>query len=230
MASTYNYIDGLDRIDLRLQADVDSNRIPTIPRFEECGTIGTKLCYGTVASIRLRFAEDEDKVDDTLKIKIIESIFSEACQIFRSNSSFRDLIVSGLEIIAIYNTALKVEIDEVINDLARIRTLIPIIEKKTHISKGILDIRLSACYNSLNMTVVESNDLSKRFLWNGDAITISHQMLDDADNSSILINKVIWNNLSESNQKLFTPRNVFSENYEGNIVNVAMNNWLDSNK
>lgn len=230
MASKYNYLEGLERIDLRLQANVDSNRIPTIPRFEECGSRGTMLCYGTVASIRLLSIEDENKVDESQKLKIIESFFSEACQIIRSNSSCRDIIVSNLTITAIYNTALKSEIDDVISDLARIRTLIPIIEKKSNITRGLLDIRISACYSSLSMTVVESSEISKRFLWNGDAITTSHQMLDDADNGSILISKFVWINLSESNQKLFVPRNLFSDSYVGNIVNVAMNNWLDSNK
>ena len=188
------------------------------------------LCYGTVVSIQLRPIADEYKVDESQNYKIIESFFSEACQIIRSNSSCRDIIVSNLTITAIYNTALKSEIDEVINDLARIRSLISIIEKKSNMPRGLLDIRISACYSSLSMTVVESSEISKRFLWNGDAITTSHQMLDDADNSSILISKIVWNNLSESNQKLFSPQNVFSDNYEGNIVNVAMNNWLDSNK
>lgn len=230
MASKYNYLEGLERIDLRLQANVDSNRIPTIPRFEECGSRGTMLCYGTVASIRLLSIEDENKVDESQKLKIIESFFSESCQIIRSNSSCRDIIVSNLTITAIYNTALKSEIDDVISDLARIRTLIPIIEKKSNITRGLLDIRISACYSSLSMTVVESSEISKRFLWNGDAITTSHQMLDDADNGSILISKFVWINLSESNQKLFVPRNLFSDSYVGNIVNVAMNNWLDSNK
>lgn len=230
MASKYNYLEGLERIDLRLQANVDSNRIPTIPRFEECGSRGTMLCYGTVASIRLLLMEDENIVDESQKLKIIESFFSESCQIIRSNSSCRDIIVSNLTITAIYNTALKAEIDDVISDLARIRTLIPIIEKKSNITRGLLDIRISACYSSLSMTVVESSEISKRFLWNGDAITTSHQMLDDADNSSILISKFVWINLSESNQKLFAPHNLFSDIYVGTIVNVAMNNWLDSNK
>ena len=224
MISKYNYLEGLERIDLRLQSNIDSNRIPTIPHFEECGSMGTILCYGTVVSIQLRPVEDESQ-----NYKIIESFFSEACQIIRSNSSCRDIIVSNLTITAIYNTALKSEIDEVISDLARIRSLISIIEKKSNMPRGLLDIRISACYSSLSMTVVESSEISKRFLWNGDAITTSHQMLDDADNSSILISKIVWNNLSESNQKLFSPQNVLSDNYEGNIVNVAMNNWLDSN-
>ena len=67
------------------------------------------------------------------------------------------------------------------------------------------------------------------FLWDGDAIKTSHKMLDDADNSSILISKLVWDNLSESNQKNFTPQNRLSGMYVGNIVNVLMNNWLDSN-
>ena len=76
------------------------------------------------------------------------------------------------------------------------------------------------------MTVVESNEISKHFLWNGDAVKTSHKMLDDADNNSIRINKLIWNSLSESNQKRFTPQKQSDDMYVGNIVNVLMNNWL----
>ena len=192
MISKYNYLEGLERIDLRLQTNLDSNRIPTIPRFDECGSRGTILCYGTVVSIQLRPVEDEYKIDESQKLKIIESFFSEACQIIRSNSSCRDIIVSNLTITAIYNTALKSEIDDVINDLARIRSLISIIEKKSNITRGLIDIRISACYSSLSMTVIESSEISKHFLWSGDAIKTSHKMLDDIDNSSILISKLVW--------------------------------------
>ncbi len=230
MISKYNYLEGLERIDLRLQTNLDSNRIPTIPRFDECGSRGTILCYGTVVSIQLRPVEDEYKIDESQKLKIIESFFSEACQIIRSNSSCRDIIVSNLTITAIYNTALKSEIDDVINDLARIRSLISIIEKKSNITRGLIDIRISACYSSLSMTVIESSEISKHFLWSGDAIKTSHKMLDDIDNSSILISKLVWDNLSESNQKCFIPHNQLSGMYVGNIVNVVMNNWLNSNE
>lgn len=230
MISKYNYLEGLERIDLRLQTNLDSNRIPTIPGFDECGSRGTILCYGTVVSIQLRPVEDEYKIDESQKLKIIESFFSEACQIIRSNSSCRDIIVSNLTITAIYNTALKSEIDDVINDLARIRSLISIIEKKSNITRGLIDIRISACYSSLSMTVIESSEISKHFLWSGDAIKTSHKMLDDIDNSSILISKLVWDNLSESNQKCFIPHNQLSGMYVGNIVNVVMNNWLDSNE
>ena len=108
--------------------------------------------------------------------------------------------------------------------------MIPIIEKKSNITRGSFDIRISACYSSLSMTVVESSEISKRFLWNGDAIKTSQKMLDDADNNSIMINNLVWNNLSESNQKHFTPQKQLSDMYAGNIVNVLMNNWLDSNE
>lgn len=231
MASNYNYLEGLKRIDSRLEANADSNRVPTIPRFEECGSRGTMLCYGTVASIRLLPIEGENKVDESQKLKIIESFFSEACQVIRSNASCRDIILSGLTITTIYNTSLKSEIDDVIGDLACIRSLIPIIEKKANITRGSFDIRISAYYGSLSMTVVESSEISKHFLWNGDAVKTSHKMLDDADNNSIRINKIIWNNLSESNQKRFTVLNLQSDMYAGNLVNVLMNNWLlGSNK
>ena len=104
------------------------------------------------------------------------------------------------------------------------------IDSNNRITRGSFDIRISACYSSLSMTVVESSEISKHFLWNGDAIKTSHKMLDDADNNSIMINNLVWNNLSESNQKHFTTRKQLSDIYAGNIVNVLMNNWLDSNE
>ena len=229
MISEYNYLEGLKRIDSRVQSNVDLNRIPTIPRLKEYGSKGTICCYGTVVSIQLSPIKNEYNLDESKKIKIIESFFSEACHIIRSNSSYRDIVVSNLTITAIYNTALKTEIDDVISDLARIRSLISIIEKKFNIPRGLLNVKMSACYGSLNMTVVELSEISKNFLWDGDAITTSHKMLDDSDNSPILISKLVWDNLSESNQKCFIPHNQISGMYVGNIVNAVMNNWLDSN-
>ena len=73
MISKYNYLEGLERIDSRLQSNVDSNRIPTIPRFEECGSRGTMLCYGTVASIRLLPIEGANIVDESQKAYLIRT-------------------------------------------------------------------------------------------------------------------------------------------------------------
>lgn len=226
MDTTYNFNDSLKRIDAILQTATDLNISQTIPDRETYGLSGTKVCYGTVASVRLQF--NENKIDESLKLNIIESFFSESCQIFRYNSSCRDIIMSGFEMTVIYNTHLKTEIDSVVNDLACIRSLVSVIEKKTNISNGILDLRLSAYYGIINMSVMELSNFSKHILWYGNSIDISRKMLDDSDNNHIQINKSIWNNLNEFNQKLFNLKDGSSEIYEGNISNIIMNNWLIS--
>ena len=78
------------------------------------------------------------------------------------------------------------------------------------------------------MSVVEARASYKQYLWRGNAITKAKDMVENVDDGTILISKVVWNNLTDSNQKLFKLANIFEEVYEGHIVNIAMNNWLDT--
>ena len=101
-----------------------------------------------------------------------------------------------------------------------------VIEKKIGIKRNTLKVKIAASYGKLSMSVVENRASYKQYLWRGDALTQALKMSNDAEFEFILINKVIWNNLTENNQKLFHLVSIFDETYEGKIVNIAMNNWL----
>lgn len=228
MASTYNFLKSLERLDLRINTSLETDYQPVILSFEECGNQGTSFVYATVVSVRFELPDGASNIPETKAIKALECFVSEACEICRSNQSCRDVIVTDSMITAIYNTSLKTEINEVLDDMAKIRSIASVVGKKVDLGNKRIRVKIAACYDKLTMSVVEARSSYKQFLWRGDAMSRAHEMSDNADSGSIVLSKVVWNNLTESNQKLFKLNNVFEETYVGNIVNIAMNNWLDT--
>lgn len=227
MPTTYNFIKSLERLDLRISYQENDGYLSAIPSRDECETQRTVLAYGTAISIRYRIA-DVGENKSVSSMKALESFVSESYEIFRANSSCRDIIVLDSQIIAIYSTSLKTEINEMVDDLARIRTLAWVVEKKAGLMRGTILVNLAAYYDTLAMSVIDPNSNSKHFFWRGNAISKVQNLSDNTDYGSVFISKVIWNNLTDENQKLFKLSNNLYEVYFGNIVNRAMKNWLDT--
>lgn len=227
MPTKYNFLESLEKIEQYVDKRVDKNVSPTIPRPAEIVDQAIGRVYGTVLSVRYDWSETAKNLDVETKLTACSAFVSEVCAICKANFSCRDIVVGDDLILSVYNTSLKTEVNEVIDDLARIRSLAAIVEKKAGLPYGTLQVRLSACYGQLNMSVVEYSSVYRRYRWGGrtwkQAISLSGQ----AKANRILINRVVWNNLTEGNQKLFRLLDVDKEEiYEGSIVNVAMNNWL----
>ena len=228
MASTYNFLKSLERLDLRLNAQMDIKYLPVIPSYNECGTQGSLFVYGTVVAVRFCLSEENLNISETKAVKTLECFVSEVCEIFRSNQSCRDVIVSDSMITTVYNTSMKTEINGLLDDMAMVRSIAAVISKKAELGNKQITVKLAACYDKLSMSVVEARNAYKQYLWRGDAINKAYKLSDKARDGSILLNKVVWNNLTDANQKLFELNSIFEEVYEGRIVNIAMNNWLDS--
>ena len=228
MASIYNFIESLKRLDLRLNTQMDTKYLPGIPSYNECGTIGSQFVYGTVVVVKYSLPEGNLNISETKAVKTLECFVSEVCEIFRSNQSCRDIIVGESMITAIYNTSMKTEINSLLDDMAMVSSISAVISKKAELGNKRIIVKIAACYDKLSMSIVEAKNTYKQFLWRGDAINKAYVLSDKAIDGSILINKVVWNNLTDANQKLFGLNSIFEEVYEGHIVNIVMNNWLDS--
>lgn len=231
MASTYNFIESLKRLDLRLNTQMDIKYLPAIPSYNECGNRGSILVYGTVVVVRYSLHEETLNISETKALKTLECFVSEVCEIFRSNQSCRDIIVGESMITAIYNTSLKTEINGLLDDMAMVMSIAAVISKKAELGNKQITVKIAACYDKLSMSVVETRNTYKQFLWRGDAINKAYKLSNEAKDGTILLNKVVWNNLTDANQKRFELNSIFVEVYEGrNIVNIVMNNWLCSSK
>lgn len=228
MPTLYKFPKALERLESRINIYTDEKYLPQIPSFEECGFQGSYLVYGTVVSIQFDYSSDNVGETTIKEIKALECFTSAICEVFRSNSSCRDVIVTNKSVLAVYSTPFKSEINEVIDDLARVLSLASVVEKKLGLRRKTIKVQEAACYDKLSMSVLESRNYCKQFLWRGKAISDAIKMSQDANYYSIWINKKIWNNLTDNYQKMFKFISLLDESYEGKIVNVAMNNWLDS--
>lgn len=228
MPTKYNFIESLGKIDLFINATIDDNVSPVIPIINEIGNMVMQKLYGTVLSIRYNLTDTVLHYETDKKNIAYSAFVSEVCSICRSNSSCRDIIILDDEIRCIYNTSLKSEVNAVIDDLARIHSLASIVEKKIGFPYKSLLVKLSACYGRLDMSVIEQPSMHLQFRWSGFAWKKAILLSEKAKDNYTLVNRVIWNNLTDDNQKLFKLLDASEEIYEGNIINLAMNNWVIS--
>ena len=121
----------------------------------------------------------------------------------------------------------KVDVDTVIDDSARIRTLAMVINKKC---KGIkITTSIGVDYGQVLMTYMKSESGVLSIVWNGNPIDKAFLLTEKENSGKVIITEMIWNNIRQEKQRLFKIESVFEEYYIGNIINVVMNNWVLTN-
>ena len=160
--------------------------------------------------------------------QVMQSFITEASKIARAHENCKDVICSEDRMVLIYSTAFKAELENALDDAARIRSLSMVVSKLGH-KNGLGAIKVNI---GMDFGVVEMYKMSQdstgnsHYAWRGKTINNAQKNANNASDE-IIITRVVWNNLSERNQKLFSMQSVLTENYKGQIVNIMMNNWLN---
>ena len=160
--------------------------------------------------------------------QVMQSFLAEACKIAKAHENCKDVICVEDRLVFIYSSAYKAELGYALDDAARVRSLAMVVSKIGR-QKGYGDIKvkIGMDYGLVEMYLMGKDENgSAKYAWRGSAIMTAKKNAEDA-RDEIIITRVVWNNLSENNQKLFSIQNVLTENYRGQIVNVMMNNWLN---
>lgn len=160
--------------------------------------------------------------------QVMQSFISEASRIAKAHSNCKDVICFENRMVLIYSSAYKAELGYALDDAARIRSLSMVISrlgrKKGY---GSIKVNVGMDYGLVEMYRMGSDmNETPNFAWRGNAIDNARKNAEDAQDE-LVITSVVWNNLSERNQKLFKMQSVLTENYVGQIVNIMMNNWLN---
>ena len=192
----------------------------SIPDVE--GTSEKQSCFvnATVVYVIIETAADSPQV--------MQSFLAEACKIAKAHENCKDVICVEDRLVFIYSSAYKAELGYALDDAARVRSLAMVVSKIGR-QKGYGDIKvkIGMDYGLVEMYLMGKDENgSAKYAWRGSAIKTAKKNAEDA-RDEIIITRVVWNNLSENNQKLFSIQNVLTENYRGQIVNVMMNNWLN---
>lgn len=232
----YDYTEGLYRIDKILNSGYRKEFLPIIPMMSQKFDDAIDFVMGTVMTICIKsIAEllgDEERFSNT---RVIQAFLTETYNVCVANSNFRDIYFSEDYVRLIYSTPKKVDVDSVIDDSARIRSLSQIITQKanTHGIQAQIDVRIGIHYGEIMALYLNpaNENWGRKTMFVGPAVERSKQLANDQLYGCIAISNVVWNNLNNNNQRLFKHSDKpFSNDYEGDIVNVPMNNWLLNNK
>lgn len=228
MATLYNFIESLSRIDDILSSIIPEKAEGAIPNAENIKPTEVYLPQATVIHVRYEIVSDMwNPVDKKYELPVIHSFISEVISIGSACTCCKDIIVTGDYLLLIYDTSLKTELNEALDDAARFRTIAMVVSKKAK-QRGYPMIKASIGmdYGAVSMFPVNQRDSRfPRYLWKGEAIEQAKKNSEKADDD-IVISDIVWKNLTENNRKLFEGDTRSFSTYRGKIVNIAMNNWI----
>ena len=170
--------------------------------------------------------------------KIYRSFISECVAIISSDSQCREVSIHGDCVWGIFETPIKPNIDAVFAVAAKLNSLVNLLNSKLGkknyqtISVGIgIDygrtLMIKAGYKGSSI-----NDV----VWMGSVVNNACHLANCAgrnERKTIIITSAIYSNLNEHNKSLLHPYYDFEQkciNYEGNIVNSSMEDWIKNNK
>lgn len=223
----YNFLDSLKRIEALLQTDSDTNQLPSIPRKEELLEDKTIAVKATVMSIKIAtYYNVEGYSSSSLELPL-QAFLTEVFSICHSNEKCRDIILIQGFVFVIFSTPQKSDVDSVIDEAARIRSLAMVLNKKaTSIN---IDPTIGVDYGKLLVSALITETEGKKLVWSGPAIDGAQNLAENNIKGSVAISSIIWNNIKKENQRLFKRNSILDNYYVGSIINVIMNNWVLSN-
>lgn len=228
MGTIYNFSESLSRIDSILSSILPEKAARTIPSVGDINSSSEYLSQATVIHVKYVIEPDMWHPEDKkLNLPVIQSFVSEAICIGGSSSCCKDIMIADDYLRLVYDTSLKTELNEALDDAARIRTLAMVVSKKAKLREyPMVKASVGMDYGTVSMFPVNLPDSRfPRFMWMGEAVERAKQNADKADDD-IVISDVVWKNLTENNRKLFETDGLSFSTYRGKIVNIAMNNWI----
>ena len=167
--------------------------------------------------------------------KMYRAFLSECVAIMNAEINCKEININGDCVWGVFDTPNKSDIDNVISVAAKLNSMIKILnyklikKKYSQISVGIgIDygraLMVKAGYSGSGI-----NDA----IWMGDVVNSACHLCNKAgrnDRKTIVISAIVYNNLNEHNQSLFSSYfDGWLTRYEGNIVETNMDDWYKEN-
>ncbi len=234
--STYDYLKSIERIDETLDtSDANYEDKKTIPSRESL-TFSNGFyvdCSALFIDIRNSKGLSEKHKRPTLA-KIYKTYISELVAVLRGHSKVSEIYIEGDCVWGIFDTPNRSDIDEVFSVAAKASSLIDILNIK-YKKKGYseLTVGIGASYgSSLYIKAGYKGSGINEVVWLGKLVgeaaklcSYGNKTLSDRE---LMVSDVFYSNLNEKNKKLL-EKNYSRECYHGNVINLAMNDWVKNN-
>ncbi|OYP50535.1 hypothetical protein CIK97_05840 [Prevotella sp. P3-120] len=128
----------------------------------------------------------------------------------------------GERLRAVFNTTKKPHIDAMVDVAGRIISLTDVINYKIRKETGIkFKVRTAVDFGKVfAVPVGEQGSLMTGKIFS----ETEHQLSQGTKN--VILSNFIYKNMKDEYKSLFSPIGVFATEYEADIVNIGMNNWL----
>lgn len=233
--SDYSYFDSLSRIDEILKGEdaayEDKNSIPLRSALTFDNGYYVKVC---VLFVDLRDSKGlSDRHTRSVLAKIYRAYISETIAVLRGNENISEIYVEGDGLWAVFDTPLKSDVDSVFSTAARVSSLVSILNVKLR-KRGYSEIRAGIGMDygeSLYIKAGHKGSGVNEVVWIGRVVGSAAHLCKSAAklfNETIQVSEVIFENLSDHNKKLLSYNAVLKA-YQGDVVNTAMNEWVQQN-
>lgn len=170
--------------------------------------------------------------------KIYRSFISECVAIITSNLQCREVSIYGDCVWGIFETPVNSKIDSVFSTAAKLNSLVRLLNLKlAKKNYQIISVGIGIDYGRALMVKAGYKGSSiNDVIWMGNVVNNACHLANKAGRFSrdpIIVTKDIYDNLNEHNQSLLTSYYDIEQyciNYEGNIVDSSMKDWIKKNK
>ncbi|AZR74072.1 family 3 adenylate cyclase [Anoxybacter fermentans] len=165
--------------------------------------------------------------------KLYRSYISETVAILNSYYDCKEINIVGDCVSGIFEAQYKYQIENMYFAAAEINSLIKILNYKYRKS-DIVEIKVGiglAYGRALMIKAGYSGSGINEVVWMGDVVNRASNLCNLANKDStapILIDENVYINLPEKDQDFFTY-NYFGKYYEGNVINIKMQEWYEEN-
>lgn len=158
-----------------------------------------------------------------------QTLVRELLKVIMDSSHCREIKVVGNYIFGIFSTPFKLQIDEILETLAKVNSVRDLVALKLNGKNiGTPRMRIGADYGSV-LRMSYSKDEEPTYLWNGTrfkhlAALVDKQLEEDED---IVVTGRFKQNLKEDYQKYMVAKD---GNYVANVRNIALKKWIEEHE
>lgn len=212
-----------------LQGNADVELFPSVGTIGDLSTVSKAVVNVSVVSIYIDETSFRSQADHAT---ITEAVYSALAE----HPKCKDVFTLGNYTVAVFDTPFKSDIDEVLDSVGKVNTLVKLVNK-IYPSSSQLVVYIGMNYGKALLLKSIGGD-EPHYVWSGDAVSTAIRLSSPneerkKETEDTYVNKVyasftIFNNLKEDYKKLFTK--VSSKDYyEATPVNIAMNKWINAN-
>lgn len=225
MATNYSLSDSLTRIDKLLkgyklapedvQSDVKVFKYPvaTTNRFS---IMVAKIDFNLTGG------------DDNKSAGAFSSVYHELYEIPASWSQCKGISIIGDYMVAVFETPMKSDVDDVIDVAANLCGIVDIINYKCKLSENSkIDIRIGISYGMITLLSYGNKRCSVIV---GDEMVNATKSFFEKASEKVIISTIIHANIKDEYKEFFKEVGIIGGLYSGNIINTGMATWLERQK